>query len=54
MCGCSAAMPPLVFPWAGIGCLVCLALTLRKHSGSVSSCRALPLASSLAWAIAFL
>jgi len=54
MCGCSAAMPPPVFCRAGIGCLVCLALTVRKHSGSVSSCRALPLASSLAWAIAFL
>jgi len=47
-------MPPPVFCRAGMGCLVCLTLTVRKHSGSVSPCRALPLASSLARAIAFL
>jgi len=47
-------MPPPVFCKAGMGCLVCLAFTVQKHSGSVSSCRVLPLASSLAWAIAFL
>jgi len=54
MCGYSAAMLLPVFLRAGMGCLVCLALTVWKHSGSISSCRALLLASSLAWAIDFM
>jgi len=42
MCECSAAIPPPVVYRAGIRCLVCPALTVRKHSGSVSFCRAFP------------
>jgi len=54
MCWCSAAIVLSFLLRAGIGCRVVLAFTVLKHSGALSSCKALAFASCLALAIAFL
>jgi len=54
MWGCSETSVPSGLVRAGMGLFVVMGLTLLKHSGSVSSCRLLALASSFALAIACL